>query len=144
MLTVNPSTYFAFQNGLEVLFYYISFLSCCVWGNKRNCHKEVVQSTAALNTVLVKKIMWYLSFSFPIMNHPHYCHLYFEVLYFRFSSGEESVGLGSNVSEKYTACVFRRLSEVGGIIFIKNSIHTRCFGACVGVHKFSAFQIEMS
>jgi len=29
-------------------------------------------------------------------------------------------------------------------MFIKNSNHTRCFGACVEVHKLSAFQIEMS
>ena len=61
-----------------------SFLSCFIWGSKRNCNTEVVQSSAAINTMLVKKIMWYLSFSFPSMNHPHFCHLYFEVLYFRF------------------------------------------------------------
>ena len=40
-------------------------------------------------------------------------------------------GLGSSVSEKYTACVFRRLSEDGGIMLIKNNIHTICFGTCV-------------
>jgi len=53
-------------------------------GSKRNCNTEVVQSTVALNAVLVKKIMWYLSFSFPSMNHPQFYHLYFKVLYFSF------------------------------------------------------------
>ena len=52
-------------------------------------------------------------------------------------------GLGSSVSEEYTACVFRRLSEDGGSMFIQNSIHTRQFGVCVEGHNFSAFQIEM-
>jgi hypothetical protein len=35
---------------------HISFLSCFIWGSKRNCNTEMVQSTATLNTVLVKKI----------------------------------------------------------------------------------------
>ena len=69
----------------------ISFLSCFSWGNKRNCNTEIVQSSAALNTVLVKQIIWYLSFSFPIMKHPHFCHLYFEVLYLRFSQWWRSI-----------------------------------------------------
>jgi hypothetical protein len=51
VLTVYPSTYFSFQNGLEVLLFYISFLSCFVWGSKSYCNTEVVQSNAALNGV---------------------------------------------------------------------------------------------
>ena len=62
-----------------------NFLPCFTWESKTNCNTEVVQRTAALNTVLVKKIMWYLSFCFPSMNHPHLCLLYLQVLYFRFS-----------------------------------------------------------
>jgi len=88
-------------------------LSCFIWGSKTNCNTEVVRSTATLNTVLVKKIMWYLSFSFSSLNHPHLCLLYLQVLYFRFSHGEETYmvdgritcGLGSSISEEYTACV---------------------------------------
>jgi hypothetical protein len=36
---------------------------------------------------------------------------------------EITCGLGSSVSEKYTACVFSRLSEDGSCMFIQNSIH---------------------
>jgi hypothetical protein len=39
-------------NFIISLSFLVSFL-----GSKRNCNTEVVQSTAALNTVLVKKIM---------------------------------------------------------------------------------------
>jgi len=61
-----------------------NFLSCFIWGSKTNRNTEVVQSTAALNSVLVKKITCYLSFCFPSMNHPHLCLLYFQFLYFKF------------------------------------------------------------
>ena len=85
-----PIHYLAFQNGLEVIFFYISILSCSIWGSKANCNTEVVQSTAALNTVWVKEIMWYRSFSFASMIHSHYCHLYFKVFTAGFDSGEET------------------------------------------------------
>ena len=47
------------------------------------------------------------------------------------------------VIQFYIACIFRRLSEDGGSIFIKNSIHARWFGVCVEGHNFSAFWIEV-
>jgi len=78
------------NNFLCINYYTISLISSFIWGSETNCNTEVVQSIAALNTVLVKKIMWYLSFSFPCMNHTHFCHLYIKFLYFRFSSGEET------------------------------------------------------
>jgi hypothetical protein len=36
----------------------------------------VVQSTAALNAVLIQTIMWYLSFIFPSISLPHLRLLY--------------------------------------------------------------------
>jgi len=62
-----------------------NFISCFIGGGKTNCNTEVMHSTAALNTTLVKKIMCYLSFCFPNMNHTHLCLLYLQDLYSRFS-----------------------------------------------------------
>ena len=50
-------------------------------------------------------------------------------------------GLGSSVSEEYTACVFSRLSEERCSKFIQNSIHTR-FVVCVEGHNFNAFRFD--
>jgi hypothetical protein len=47
-------------------------------------------------------------------------------------------GLGSGLLERYTACVFRRLSEAGGSVFIQNSIYNGWFGVCMEGHNFSA------
>ena len=54
-------------------------------GDVKETNTEVVQSTVALKNALVMKIIWHLSFSLPSRNRPHYCQLYVEVLYFRFS-----------------------------------------------------------
>jgi hypothetical protein len=51
-------------------------------------------------------------------------------------------GLVSSVSEEYTACVFRRLSDDGGSMFLWNSIHTRLFGVGAEGHNFNAFWIK--
>ena len=141
MLTVNPSTYvFEFQNGLEIVIS-LFLLSCFIWGSKRNCNTEVVQSSAALNTALVKKIMWYL-FSFPSTNHPNFCHLYsllqVSTLVKKYNIVQVKVtcGLGSKVSEEYTACVCRRLSEDGGSLFIGNSIQYQMTGCLWGSTHF--------
>jgi len=84
VLTVNPSTYvelpifciLEWPSG----FHFVISLSVFVSFGEVKCNKDVVQSTAALNTVLVKKIMWYFSFIFPSMNHPQLGHLESKVL----------------------------------------------------------------
>jgi len=48
---------FAIQNGREVLILLHLFPFLFHLGKQRDCNAEVVQSTAALNIVLVKKIM---------------------------------------------------------------------------------------
>jgi hypothetical protein len=56
VFTVNPSTYVPFQNGLEVVT--LLYLSCLVsFGAEKETNTEVMQSNAALNTVLVTKIL---------------------------------------------------------------------------------------
>ena len=110
----------------------------------------MVQSTAALNTVLVKKIMWYFSFSFPAWN----IHTIVTYISKFFTSGFPVVKknntvlvkiiccLGSSVSEEYTACVFRRLSEDGSSVIIQNSIHTGWFGLYVEVQNLVLFGLK--
>jgi len=51
-------------------------------------------------------------------------------------------GLGSSVSEEYTNCVLRRLSEGGCSMSVQTSIHTRLFGVCVERHNFNAFSFK--
>jgi hypothetical protein len=84
MRTVNPSTYFAFWNGLEVLIVLYLFLYSSIWGNKRHCNPEVVQSSAALNSV-GKENNLILVIQFSQHEPSIYFHLYFEVLYLIFS-----------------------------------------------------------
>jgi len=50
--------------------------------------------------------------------------------------------LGSSVSEEYTVCVFRRLSEDGSNVIIQNSIHTGCFGVYVEVRILVLFRLK--
>jgi len=69
---------------------YISILSCSIWGRNRNCNTEVVLSPSALNTVLVKEIMWYWSFSFPNMKHSHFFTCILKLFTAGFDSGEET------------------------------------------------------
>ena len=61
-----------------------NLVSCVIWQSNTNCNTEVVQSIATLNTVLVKKTLWYFLFRFCRMNHPHLCLLHFQVIYVRF------------------------------------------------------------
>ena len=50
--------------------------------------------------------------------------------------------LGSSVSEEFTVCFFRRLSENGGRMFLQNGIHTRMLCVCVQGHNSNASWIE--
>ena len=43
------------NNFLCINYYTISLISSFIWGSETNCNTEVVQSIAALNTVLLKK-----------------------------------------------------------------------------------------
>ena len=61
-----------------------SLISCVIWQRNTNCNTEMVQSIATLNTVLVKKTLWYFLFRFCSMNHPHLRLLHFLVIYVRF------------------------------------------------------------
>jgi hypothetical protein len=51
VFTIDPSTYFSYQNGLEVFILLWLLLFCFVQGSKRYCNTEVVLSIAALNSV---------------------------------------------------------------------------------------------
>jgi hypothetical protein len=51
VFTIDPCTYFLYQNGLEVLILLWFLIFCFVWGSERYCDTEVVQSSAALNSV---------------------------------------------------------------------------------------------
>jgi hypothetical protein len=51
LFAIDPSTYFSYQNGLEVLILLWLLPFLFRWGSKRNCNTVVVQSSAALNSV---------------------------------------------------------------------------------------------
>ena len=50
--------------------------------------------------------------------------------------------VGSSVSEELTVCVFRRLFEDGGRMFLLNSIHSRLLCFWVERHNANASWIE--
>ena len=51
--------------------------------------------------------------------------------------------MGSSVSEEFTVCVFRRLSEDGGSWFLQSSIHSRLFCVCLEGNSPSACWLKL-
>jgi hypothetical protein len=47
--------------------------------------------------------------------------------------------VGGSVSGEFAVCVFRRLSEDGGRLFLQKNIHTRLLCGCVERYNPNAF-----
>jgi hypothetical protein len=121
----------AFQNGLEVLILLYLFPLLC--GSKRKHNTNGAKHCSFKycvgkenNVVLVIRFSQHKPFTLmSVIFRTSSLQVPSVVKKQKIVYVKITCGLGSSVSEEYTACVFRRLPEDGGKMFIQKINHTR-------------------